>query len=51
LARRSVSIGYRYTIFDDPKYLASARRFSHSGLRKSLRALAAYTLAEIRRLI
>jgi GT2 family glycosyltransferase len=51
LARRSVSAGYRYTILDEPQYLASARRFSNSRLFERWRALVPYILAELRRLI
>jgi GT2 family glycosyltransferase len=50
LARRSVTAGYCFTILDEPQYLASARRFSHSGLLERSRALAPYILAELRRL-
>ena len=51
LARRSVSAGCRFAILDEPQYLASARRFSHSGLLECSHALAPYILAEFRRLI
>ncbi|MGP0001648.1 MAG: glycosyltransferase family 2 protein [Acetobacteraceae bacterium] len=51
LARRCVSAGYRFTILDEPRYLASARRYSNSGPLERSRTLAPYVLAEVRRLI